>query len=543
MNICLLSNTNCDLIIASLKKRHNVYTPHGYGQWISYALSPDQELIDFNPKFIFLILDGRTLVGDLNVSEIENELLKCKSFVNSLAINYPDSSIVVSTIDYYDRNIKANSTLEYGTMVSYMWNKYIEDLSTNNSRIIPFGLKELIELNGRKNVYSESMYYMGSIPFSIKGTSLISEAIDKQISQMTTTRKKVLALDLDNTLWGGVVGEDGPQNIVLSESNLGKAYHDAQLRIKALADTGILLTIVSKNNPEDADLAFEQNPFMALKKSDFISIKCNWNTKSQNIKELSKELNVGLDSFVFLDDNEVEREEVKQNAPGVTVVDFPKDVANLPETINKIYSDYFWSNSLTAEDLSKKKQYEENAFRQKEMDTANSLEDYLLGLKISIDINEMRAEQKERVIQLINKTNQFNTNTLRLDNQQLNEYMANNGKVFVANVSDKYGDNGLVVIMLVSTHGENAVIDNFLMSCRVMSRQIEDAFIFAIEKKLYEQGIKIIKASYVKTAKNKPVEVLYERLGFKVDYSSEDEKHYVISLPNNNETLLKCNWR
>ena len=545
MKICLLSNTNCDLIVSNLKKKYELFETEGYGQWVSYSLVANDNLIIYNPKVIIVLLNGNDIVSSFDdIDYVKNELISIKNTIEMLANNYSNSIIVVSTIDFYNRAIKENNKKNMDSYYSVLWNDLLDELVKNNKSIVKFDLKEIVEFYGRKQVYADNMLYMGSIPYSIKGNSLIAEELDKVISRLFSTRKKVLAVDLDNTLWGGVIGEDGPNNIVISESNLGRAFRDTQKRIKEIADTGVLLSVISKNNQEDADLAFNENKFMVLQKSDFISFKCNWEPKSKNIIELASELNVGLDSIVFLDDNEVEREEVRHNAPGVVVADFPKDIANLPETIKHIYEGYFWINSLTEEDSKKKKQYEENYVRNEELKNSSSLEEYLINLKINIEINELEVSQKERVIQLINKTNQFNTNTIRMDMQELNSYISNNGKVFVANVSDKYGDNGLVVIALISIKNDNtAIIDNFLMSCRVMSRQIEDAFLYAIEEKLESLKIEKLYASYVKSSKNKPVEMLYERLGFELIECNEDKKSYYLKLPYLQKPLLEYKWR
>ena len=544
MKICLLSNVNCDLVVSSLKKNNEVFDVDGYGQWVSYALSPNQELVEFNPKFIILLLDGNELfVNCLDEEGVKAETSRTIGYISTLAKTYSNSTIIVSSLDFNDKRIASNKEERLDEFAPYYWKKTLSNIIADSSSIVEFDLKRIIDYHGRKAIYADNMLYMGSIPFSIKGTTIIAESIQKLLNNLSSPRKKVLALDLDNTLWGGVIGEDGPNNIVLSESNLGRAYRDAQKRIKEIGQTGVLLAVVSKNNPEDADLAFNNNHFMVLQKSDFISIKCNWETKSKNLIDLANELNVGMDSIVFLDDNVVEREEVRQNASAVNVVDFPKDVANLPNCISQIYEDYFWINSMTKEDIAKKKQYEENISRNAELNSAASLEDYLLGLNIDIVINEIEDSQKERVVQLINKTNQFNTNTLRLDAQQLNDYLSNNGRVFVANVSDKYGDSGLVVIMLVSIDKNTATIDNFLMSCRVMSRQIENAFVYAILDKLKNENINIVRSSYLKSPKNKPVESLYEKLGFKLVDGDENNKSYSLQLDNLEKPLLAYRWK
>ena len=174
---------------------------------------------------------------------------------------------------------------------------------------------------------------------------------------------------------------------MLGQSLIGAAYRDAQKRIKEIASTGVLLAVASKNNPEDVRAAFRENPHMVLKEEDFVSIKANWEPKFVNIRDMAGELNLGLDSFVFLDDNEVEREAVRANLPQVTVADFPRDAAKLPQAVRDIYEKYFWCARETAEDKNKTRQYREEASRKKALESAASMDDYLRSLSISIVIN------------------------------------------------------------------------------------------------------------------------------------------------------------
>ena len=544
MKIAILSNVNLDILIKTLSKKHEVYQTEGYGQWVSYALSKNEELTEFAPEIIFVLIDGNALLETVNSYEDGvREIIQSINIIKSMSQQYSNSQIAVSTIDIQKKRVKSASNIGFECLLENEWQKQLTELIDSSNNILPFDLKELIANEGRSNFYADNMWYMGSIPYGIKAISKLSEQLEIFIKEYSQTRKKVLVCDLDNTLWGGVVGEDGPKGIKLGESLLGAAYRDAQKRIKEIADTGVLLAIVSKNNQEDVDAAFANNPYMYLKKKDFISIKCNWQPKSENISNLAKELNLGLDSFVFLDDNPVEREEVKLRLPDVNIADFPKDVANLPKTISNIYNQYFWCKKLTAEDLAKTEQYRQETLRKQDLAAASSLEEYLLSLNISIKLGEAKQDQFDRVVQLLNKTNQFNTNTRRFNQQEFLEYQANSSNhVFVANVSDRYGDNGLVVILMIHCNGSEALIDNFLMSCRVMGRQIENAVIAAVENKLYESNITILHANYIKTAKNKPVEELYDRLGFEAIDFDENSKNYCLKLTGDSGSLLKVEW-
>lgn len=517
MKIAVLSNVNMDLVIASLKKKCDVFQSEGYGQWITYALTVDEKLNEYRPNVIFLILDSKAL------TESHSQYMK---YIEKMSENYPYSLIAVSDVD--DENV----------LVEAGWKKELDQLCEKDN-IVSFPLSSIIKKNGRDNFYSNQMWYTGSIPYNMKAMGILADEMYIFACRTQRVRKKVLVVDLDNTLWGGAVGEEGPEGITLGESNIGAAYRDAQFEIKKIKDSGILLAISSKNNIEDVDAAFDNNRFMVLKKDDFVTSRIDWNLKSENIKSMAKELNLGIDSFVFLDDNPIEREEVRVGAPGVTVVDFPQNVANLADVIKDINSEYFWSPNQTEEDKNKSEQYKQEKMRKSCLESAASLDDYIRSLDIKIVMNEVRPEQYNRVVQLINKTNQFNTNTLRFDNQSFLDYCAkDNHNVWVANVSDKFGNSGLVAVVMGHEEANEFIIDNFLMSCRVMGRKIECAIISAI----HNEVDKDMSASYVRTEKNSPVEKLWETLGFSLIESNDNEKRYLIKRDESISSILEVSW-
>lgn len=544
MKIAVLSNVNLDMLLATLGKEQEVFSAEGYGQWVSYALAENKDLTTFAPKLIFLWLDGNALLENCaSWQQAETEIANNISYVKQMTTHYFNSTIVATTIDCRPAavGVLAQDGLANKAMAKWREELYSAAAETNN--LLPLDLANIIANEGRNKIYDDKLWYMGSIPYGIKSISVFAQAINELIAKFSMTRKKVLVVDLDNTLWGGVVGEDGPLGVELGTSKVGAAYRDAQKRIKAIRDTGILLAVVSKNNPAEVHEIFTTNPCMVLHEDDFVIIKNNWQQKFENIKSLATELNLGLDSFVFLDDNNVEREAVKINLPMVNVPNFPKNVADLPKTIEKIYNDYFWCARQTAEDVDRTKQYQQETARKIAQQAAGTIEDYLKSLEIKIDLCEVKDEQIERTVQLLNKTNQFNTNTVRMDKQEFLNYRNNpDNHVYVANVADKYGDSGLVVELLAHKDGNSLVIDNFLMSCRVMTRQIENAVVAAVADKAKEMGLSSVKASYIKTAKNKPVEDLWEKLGLKLIKQDGEDKYYEVALPYTIKPLLGVIW-
>lgn len=518
MRIAVISNVNLDLLRQTLSKDNELYIQEGYGQWIREAINPSEPFKKFNPEAIFVLLDGTALLEEINsVDEVEQELQMAIRYCMQLATIFSSIPIFISNIDIAPKKIIMGDRIRPEHYFMNFWENLLEQCVNDKANIHLFDLRAIIEEYGRGNFYSDKMWYMGSIPYSVKAISCLSDAIRLKVKCHSTMRKKVLVLDLDNTLWGGVLGEDGFDGILISRSLLGATYRDTQLRVKELADSGILLAIVSKNDESDVRRILTEHPQMVLHVDDFVAIYANWDAKAHNIAKLANTLNLGLDSFVFLDDNPVEREEVRMALPGITVAEFPGDVSNLPSTIRKIAEKYFFTARLTKEDLSKTYQYKQEIKRQVALNNALSIEDYLLSLQIRIVLQEMQDAQLERVAQLTQKTNQFNLMTSRYSTEQLIAYKAKKSNyIYVATVSDRYGDNGLVFVLMVSVNEDKAQIDNLLMSCRVMGRHIEDTVITAVEEELRKNGIKQIMARYIPTAKNKPVVNLLERLDYQL---------------------------
>ena len=399
-------------------------------------------------------------------------------------------------------------------------------------------IKEIISEYGRDVVYSNKLWYAGSMPFSPKGNSFIAKEINNIIFALEGNRKKCIALDLDNTLWGGVIGEDGLEGIGLSEYKEGARYKDAQKRLKELKDIGVLLCVVSKNNEDDAMDGINKHPSMVLRKDDFVALNINWKTKAENIQDIAQELNIGTDSFVFLDDNPAEREQMKDVLPEVSVVDFPKDVMDLEKTVIDMYKKYFYLYKSTKEDLEKTKMYQAEGERKKIQKKAVTLSDYLKLLEIEIDIHRLEDLEFERVHQLTHKTNQFNLTTIRYSKEELENIKDDeNYRIYTVHTRDKYGDNGLVCVVIVHiTDDKSAEVETFLMSCRVMGRDIEKVVLSKIMDSLKNDGIKEIKGEYIKTLKNAPVEDFYDKMEFECEYKDENTKKYKKDLSSSLKT-------
>lgn len=340
-------------------------------------------------------------------------------------------------------------------------------------------------------------------------------------------RRKCLVLDLDNTLWGGILGEDGVEGIKIGGGYPGNVYQMFQEIILEMKKMGVLLVVCSKNNEYEVWNAFEKNSNIVLNRNDFAAWRINWIDKATNIRQLQKDLNIGFDSMVFIDDNPVERDLVKQQLPDVIVPDFPSQPYELISFAKSLIDNYFKVYSVTKEDLEKTKQYKENALREQVKASYSDLGDYIRSLEIKIRIEEMDDISVQRVSQMTQKTNQFNLTTKRYSESEVRMKKGKGWHIYTLSVSDKYGDYGMTGCMMIKGNE----IDEFLLSCRILGKEIETAFAKSVLKILKGNGVRLVKATFVPTLKNAQVENFYDKLGFSVDRKGEDGvKEYVCDL-------------
>ena len=516
MRVALLSNVNIDLVGKVLKAPTDTWIPPGYGEWVVQTYEQGAAgLREFDPEQIVLVLDGTALLDGVNDGTAEHEVLGAVAHVERLVVAFPHSRVVVSTIDLPARTIRAASAGRPEEHWAFLWRSQVEDLARRTTNVHVFDLARLVSDAGRTGFYSQKMWYLGGQPYTMSATKVLAAAIDEALLLPGRTRKKVMVVDLDNTLWGGVVGEDGPEGLVIGPSGAGAAYRDVQRRLQELTHTGVLLAAVSKNEPSDALAAFEDNRQMVLKHDDFVSVAASWDPKPDAIQGLADRLNLGLSSFVFLDDNPVEREAVRRALPEVTVLDFPRDVAALPQVIADAAAEHFWTEHLTAEDEAKADQYRQEAARAEARDVSGDMDEYLRGLDVRITIGEMGEAQRARTAQLTQKTNQFNVLTRRYSAEELAWLREQPGQhVYTVDVSDRFGDAGQVAVVMVEVDGDEAAIANLLMSCRVMGRAIEDSVLTAIEQRLRSDGVRTLHAAYERSERNTPVRDFFDRMGF-----------------------------
>lgn len=527
MNIALLSNVNISFLLENYRRQYKVFEISGYGSWEHYIYN-DESLMNFKPSVILLLLDGWSLYNGLKESSYNDYLEKFSNNILNLSQKFYKTNIIISNIHVNSKNTFSGTYINNAKKFSYRFEKMLDNLSASN--VIKYDLEGDINRLGINNAYSPKYWYLGAIPYSLKCFNIIKLSLDKIIEKIYyNNRKKVLVLDLDNTIWGGALGDIGSENIELSNQGIGQIYRDVQRLILDIKSTGILLAISSKNNLKTVQEAFENNPFMILSIDDFVSVKANWEKKSISLSKMSEELNVGLQSFVFIDDNSVEREMMKLNLPEVTVPDFPNQIEYYPDFISKIFYDYFWVESINKEDSIKSELYINENKRTIAKSKFSSIQDFINDLEIKIYFGAISETQYDRVLKLINKTNQFNTTNIRMNRNEMINYIENNN-LFCAEVEDKVGIYGLVVVIMFKRNGDTIVIDNMIMSCRVMNRLIENKILSSLITKWSMEGVKYVLATYVETNKNIPVASLWDSLGFDLIKNSNKQKSYRLNI-------------
>jgi FkbH-like protein len=325
-------------------------------------------------------------------------------------------------------------------------------------------------------------------------------------------------LDLDNTIWGGVIGDDGLGGIVLGQgSALGEGFVAVQEYAKELSRRGVILAVASKNDEANAAEPFEKHPEMVLRRSDIASFRADWNDKAGNLRAIAQELNIGIDALVLLDDNPFERALVREELPMVAVPEIPDDPALVPQILAD--AGYFEGVAITSEDRERTHQYQSNRARERLMAAATDLDGYLRALKMRMIWRPFDSAGLQRTVQLINKTNQFNLTTRRYSEEGVVAVM-NDPRAFGLQLRllDRFGDNGIIAIIIgrLSEPGGDLVIDTWLMSCRVLGRQVEPTTLNLIAQEAHRLGASRLIGEYLPTKKNGMVRDHYERLGFTV---------------------------
>ncbi len=371
-------------------------------------------------------------------------------------------------------------------------------------------MEQLLLRVGRQQFFDTRLWYNSVFPFTPDGALAVSGAVCDIAASLHLTRAKVIALDADNTLWGGVIGEDGMNGIALGPDYPGRAFVDFQKRILSLQQRGFILALCSKNNPDDLGEVLDNHPHQWLKREHFAAERVNWLPKPENLKSLAEELNLGLDAFIFVDDSDHECAAVRHALPEVEVVQVPARAVEIPTCLDSVAR--LQITSLTREDLQKTAMYAQERQRRSQLEELTSggasMEDYLGSLNMRMTVGLDDESLLPRLSQLTQKTNQFNLTTRRYSEADMAQKIADAAtSVYHFSLEDNFGDSGVVGLAIVEQDGEErAHLDSFLMSCRVIGRRAEQGFLRCIIERLRAGGVRELTAEYIPTRKNVLVE-------------------------------------
>ncbi len=499
-----------------------VFYESEYNMYYEEIMFSNQKLTEFKPQLIYLFssvvnLRYFPLNSNDNMAELlESEFSKYKSLWDKVRQEF-NCPIIQNNFD--PPKYRPNGNLDSYSMngnclfINKLNIKFAEEAQSREDLYL-CDINWLAYKIGSEKWHDFSKWYSYKYAVGIEAMPYLANNVASIISTIYGKSSKCLVLDLDNTIWGGVIGDDGVEGLEIGvETPLGEAYRELQSYILMLKKRGVLLAIASKNDREKAIEGIE-HPENLIKLKDLTNIQSNWERKDLNILKIAKLLNISTDSLVFLDDNPTEREIVMSSLPEVSVPNLGDDVLTFLSTLDM--SGLFEPISISKEDLARNEMYKANAMRAESENSITNYSDFLISLNMNAEIHQFKKPYFDRIAQLTNKTNQFNLTTKRCTineiieiSQDKNNYITLQGKL-----KDKFGDNGVVALISAKVERNSAYIELLLMSCRVIKRGMEDAMLNVLFQKASDLGIEKIYGSYIETKKNNMVKDFYKDRGF-----------------------------
>ncbi|HVO15269.1 MAG TPA: HAD-IIIC family phosphatase [Alphaproteobacteria bacterium] len=498
-----------------------------FGQWRQQILDPGSALYDFKPDAIALLLDAHALLPELPLSaSAQDAAAAVETAVDDVAQSWRTAqdhaqAAIIQLVPWLDEP-PVLGHLEHRVPAARgaLWTRLTVGLTEAAAAagVALLDLRAASRAVGTQQLSDPALWYHAKQSIAPAAASWIGDHVARILGALRGLSKKVLVLDLDNTLWGGTIGDDGLDGIVLGQgSGPGEAYAGFQRYAKRLAERGILLAVSSKNEPAIVHAAFERHPEMVLRRRDFAAMEIGWGDKPQALRRIAKDLALGLDSLVFVDDNPAERELVRRTLPAVAVPELPE----APELYARCLADagYYETVAFTGDDTKRTAHYAANRERRQMQSAATDIESFLRDLRMTLSVGPFGAADVPRIAQLINKTNQFNLTTRRYTEAEVGALMQDPGVVtLAARLADRFGDNGLTTVIIGRKldDGEEPVldIDSWLMSCRILGRRVEHAMLTVIAEKAGAAGARRLIGHYRPTPRNGIVRSLYAELGF-----------------------------
>jgi FkbH-like protein len=543
IKVALLGDTATQLLVTAIKGEAvdrgfslDLYEGE-YSQVERQLMDPTSELYEFDADII-IVFQSTHKLGEYHSSlSMENQALLAEerlSFIASLCENpaFANKKIIYFNYPEIEDTVFGSYANKVESSFSYQVRKLnfeLMNLSRQYPNLFICDIAGLQNLFGRQFMFAPNVYMTTEMVLSVNALPYVASRVVDIIAAIKGQFKKCLILDLDNTVWGGVIGDDGLEGIELGHGlGIGKAFTEFQMWVKKLKQRGIIICVASKNNEETAKEPFEKHPDMVLRLEDIAVFQANWETKVDNIRTIQGILNIGFDSMVFLDDNPFERNMVRENIPGITVPELPEDPAMYLEFLYSL--NLFETASYSNADKDRTKQYQVEAKRVSLSKTFTNEADFLKSLNMISTVSGFTKFNTPRVAQLSQRSNQFNLRTVRYTEADI-ESMAQNPDVIDLSftLEDKFGDNGLIAVIIMKKQDEETLfVDTWFMSCRVLKRGMENFTLNTMVEYAKAKGYKRIIGEYIPTPKNKMVEMHYPNLGF--SRIETDANKYVLDL-------------
>ncbi len=486
------------------------------------------ELYTYQPEIVIIFQSTHKLLGNYNklsleqtdsFADFELELIErinstLSSQLNAKVIYFNYSEIDDAVFGSYANKVKSSFLFQLRKL-----NFDLMNFAAKNSNFYIVDISSIQNQIGKSNFFQPSVYINAEMVLSLDALPYIAARTVDIISALKGKFKKCVIVDLDNTLWGGIIGDDGIENIQIGMLGIGKAFSEFQYWLKKLKQRGIILAVCSKNTESVAKEPFQKHPDMVLRLEDISVFVANWDNKADNIRQIQNILNIGFDSMVFLDDNPFERNIVRENIPGITIPELPEDPADYLEYLYTL--NLFETVSFSNEDTNRTKLYQIEAERNTVKQKFTNEDEFLQSLNMTSLIEPFNKFNTPRVAQLSQRSNQFNLRTVRYLESDI-ERLSHSTEHFTFSftLQDKFGDNGLIcVIILQKENGSTAFIDTWFMSCRVLKRSMENFALNSLAKYANGLGFTRLKGEYIPTAKNEMVKDHYLNLGFQQEGS------------------------
>ena len=493
-----------------------------YNQVIPQVIDSNSEMYSFKPDAILLYLCSERLYAqwcetaqDARISFANTVLTSIQQYWGHIASNCV-AQVLQFTFVENDDFAFGNYAYQNETSFIYQLKKLNMLLMerSNASKVFLVDLNTIQSRIGRNNFYDAKLYYFAKMPISLVAMPLVAESVVRIIQSLLGDVKKCIVLDLDNTLWGGVIGDDGLSGIEIGELGAGLAYTEFQAWLKELKKRGILLAVCSKNEEAAAKEPFKKHSDMILRLEDFAIFVANWENKAANIRYIQQTLNIGIDSMIFIDDNLFERDLVRSLIPEITVPELPDDPAEYLTYLQKL--NLFETVSFSSEDAKRTDQYRAEAQRTAIQQQYSNFNEYLQSLEMVATYAPFDNFHIARIAQLTQRSNQFNLRTIRYTESEINAASENPDLITVYfTLKDKLADHGLIsVVILEKRDSKTLFINTWLMSCRVLKRGMEEFVINSIINIAQQNGFETVIGEYLKSAKNSMVAGIYEKLGF-----------------------------